>query len=43
MFAMFAIPCPKSESLYWIKFDMKLTGCLAFTFAIADFIVDKTM
>ncbi len=29
------------QSLCWIKFDMKWTYCLAFTFVIVDFLVDK--
>ncbi len=39
--AMCTIPCPMGQSLCWSKFDMKLTCCLAFTFVIADFLVDK--
>ncbi len=35
------IQCPIVQSLCWIKFDMKLTCCLAFTFVITDFLVDK--
>ncbi len=27
--------------MYWIQFDMKWTCCLAFTFVIVDFLVDK--
>ncbi len=29
------------QSLCWIKFDIKWTCCLAFTFVIVDFLVDK--
>ncbi len=34
-------PCLMGQSLCWIKFDMKLTCCLAFTFVIVGFLVDK--
>ncbi len=38
---MCTISYPMGQSLYWIKCDMKLTCCVAFTFVIADFLVDK--
>ncbi len=34
-------PCLTGQTLWWIEFDMKLTSCLAFTFVIVDFLVDK--
>ncbi len=39
---MCIIPWPMGQSWCWIKFNKKLTCCLAFTFAIADLLVDKT-
>ncbi len=38
---MCIIPCVMGQNLCLIKFDMKLACCLAFTFVITDFLVDK--
>ncbi len=38
---MCTIPYPMGQSLCWIKSNMKLACCLAFTFVITEFLVDK--